>query len=221
MTEEVENGLSRRTVLQGAAWSVPIVAVAATAPMASASIDNANVLWVGGSSQLLALYLLNEGQSPVAASLLPSAPQTFQIDNGPGALTNLTAVFTVRQTTGLDIGVGVGDAYLHGFAPRSATPTGARISGPSYTNVAVGATVLGTLYGQETVTTLELPDLDSDETLNFSLLWDLTPRQGAAPLASIGLAVTFTVTVNIFSGTELVGSLSGANIQTLAGVNLL
>lgn len=34
---DVKSGLSRRTVIKGAAWSVPVIAVAAAAPMAAAS----------------------------------------------------------------------------------------------------------------------------------------------------------------------------------------
>ncbi len=37
MTTEHTNGLSRRTLAKGAAWAVPVVAVAAAAPMVSAS----------------------------------------------------------------------------------------------------------------------------------------------------------------------------------------
>ncbi len=37
MTEENKAGLSRRTVLKGAAWSVPVVAAAVAVPMAAAS----------------------------------------------------------------------------------------------------------------------------------------------------------------------------------------
>ncbi|MFJ4166746.1 hypothetical protein ACIPY5_14430 [Microbacterium sp. NPDC089698] len=34
---DVKSGLSRRTVIKGAAWSVPVIAIAAAAPMAAAS----------------------------------------------------------------------------------------------------------------------------------------------------------------------------------------
>lgn len=41
MTEEVQNnkGISRRTVMKGAAWSVPVIAAAVATPMAAASGD--------------------------------------------------------------------------------------------------------------------------------------------------------------------------------------
>lgn len=41
MTEEVQNnqGISRRTIMKGAAWSVPVIAAAVATPMAAASGD--------------------------------------------------------------------------------------------------------------------------------------------------------------------------------------
>lgn len=43
MTEENKAGLSRRTVLKGAAWSVPVVAAAVAVPMAAASHEGHNL----------------------------------------------------------------------------------------------------------------------------------------------------------------------------------
>ncbi|MBS1697544.1 MAG: hypothetical protein JST25_03980 [Actinobacteria bacterium] len=42
---DVKSGLSRRTVIKGAAWSVPVIAAAATVPMAAASGDNVIGTW--------------------------------------------------------------------------------------------------------------------------------------------------------------------------------
>ncbi|MFE6733260.1 hypothetical protein [Microbacterium sp. NPDC057650] len=45
---EPKSGPSRRTILKGAAWSVPVIAVAAAVPMAAASAvpnDGANYFW--------------------------------------------------------------------------------------------------------------------------------------------------------------------------------
>src|SRR5690606_23566796 len=97
MTEE-NKGLSRRTVVKGAAWSVPVIAAAVATPFAAASVNNAGASWVGGATQLLTLQALDT-TGTVNASVLPSAPTVLEITNGAGELPNVTFTVDVVQET--------------------------------------------------------------------------------------------------------------------------
>lgn len=59
MTEEVQNnqGISRRTIMKGAAWSVPVIAAAVATPMAAASGGDVGAFSVDGDCGVLGLLL--------------------------------------------------------------------------------------------------------------------------------------------------------------------
>ena len=110
MTEEVKknSGLSRRTVMKGAAWSVPVVAAAVATPLAAASgaID-ASLAWTGSSTGLLSLNVL-DGGGTLTASALVTVPTEFSTVTGPGPITGPTAVveLPVGRPQGNNIPVG-------------------------------------------------------------------------------------------------------------------
>lgn len=81
MTEEVQNnqGISRRTIMKGAAWSVPVIAAAVATPMAAAS-GNDLVPALSGPISLS----LNVLGLPVASV---SAVNTLTITNNGAAAT--------------------------------------------------------------------------------------------------------------------------------------
>src|SRR5690606_8865054 len=99
--------LSRRSLVKGAAWSLPVIAVAAATPMAAASTANASVAWTGSATDLLSLTLL-DGSGLVTAGLAVTVPDEYTITNGPGAITNEIATVTIAvgRPTGISISTG-------------------------------------------------------------------------------------------------------------------
>lgn len=63
-TEElVASGVSRRTLVKGAAWSVPVVAVAAATPLATASPTNSGACKTGEAGKLYSYKPKNYGNN--------------------------------------------------------------------------------------------------------------------------------------------------------------
>lgn len=88
---ESTEGLSRRTVMKGAAWSVPVLALAVAAPLASASnLTEVNGYQVNGTCGALGLGLLGAGFT-VAAGADPIPAQSTIVISGDG-LVNLQAL---------------------------------------------------------------------------------------------------------------------------------
>lgn len=83
-------GLSRRTIVKGAAWSVPVIAAAVAVPMAAASAipgNNANYHWQGESQENWST-LTNDTWS---AQIVPNSPVS-------GAAISITVVFNQPVT---------------------------------------------------------------------------------------------------------------------------
>ncbi|MFD5224639.1 hypothetical protein ACFWHT_03370 [Microbacterium sp. NPDC058342] len=108
--------LSRRTLVKGAAWSMPVIAVAAATPMAAASTTNASLAWTSTDSGLLGLELLDEG-GVLTASAVVTVPDEYTITNGPGAITSETATVTIA--VGVPSGVSVALGHLRSFGVAS------------------------------------------------------------------------------------------------------
>lgn len=83
MTEENTNskGFSRRTVVKGAAWSVPVIAAAVATPLAAASVTDVGAFSVDGDCGTLGL-------------LFPG----FEITAGPSAPLPAGTVITITAT---------------------------------------------------------------------------------------------------------------------------
>ncbi|MGX1693935.1 hypothetical protein ACWIBQ_00935 [Microbacterium keratanolyticum] len=216
MTEST-TGISRRTLVKGAAWSVPVLAVAAATPMAAASVNSATVQWVGGASQLLSLTLLDGGV--VSATILPSAPTQLRVTNTPGIVPNVTARFDVAQATGISVNLGVGDVYLRGFAPR--TVPGATIVGSTtVTPRILNDGLLGDLYAQDTSTTFALGDIASGATVDLgSIGWAVTGRSGIN--IAIDVLVNFSVTASFFSNGTQFAQLTSPGVSVPIGAGIL
>ncbi|WP_353114306.1 hypothetical protein [Microbacterium sp.] len=103
---ETKNAVERRTVLKGAAWSVPVIAAAAAAPFAAASVTNASVAWTASSTSLIQLRLLDT-QDVLTAKVLTTVPTEFTITNGAGAITGTPIVsINVGRPGGINLTAG-------------------------------------------------------------------------------------------------------------------
>lgn len=212
--------LSRRTLVKGAAWSLPVIAVAAATPMAAASTATASVEWTGSNTTLLTLTLLNGG--PVAGvNLLPSAPTTFRVNNTPGAIPNVTAVFSVSQANAPTLSLSLGDRYLSGFAPVT-IPDATRVGETTVSNRLLNDGLLGDLYAQDTTTTFNLGDIASGAVVDFgSIAWGTTGQAGAGLGVDVDIVTTFNITVSFLSdGTEF-AVLSGQNLTVPVNAGIL
>jgi len=211
---------SRRSLVKGAAWSLPVIAVAAATPMAAASTATATAAWTDTNTQLLTLGLLN-GSGTVSASIFPTAPTAFRITNTAGEIPNVTAVFTAAlSSAGLSITVPVGTTKLRGFAP-TAVQGGTLVGSTTVTDREIASVaLLGTTYAQDTTTTFNLGTIASGATVDFNpVTWGVTDRSGLN--LSLGVATSVTVVVTLLSDGVEFAQLSGSNINMLANAGVL
>lgn len=133
MTEHESNtssgrGISRRAIVKSAVWAAPVIAVAATSPLASASTGNADVVWGPAGGSLLSLSLFN-GTNLADAALLSSGPNDFEIRNGAGNIPGpLTITIVSQSESALSVSLGdrphgVGVWEIPGAAQASWTET--------------------------------------------------------------------------------------------------
>jgi hypothetical protein len=100
VTEEIQKnkGVSRRTIVKGAAWSVPVIAAAVATPLAAASGDvEVGAFSVDGTCGTLGLGLLATGVTITAGATAPLPVGTVITLTGSG----LANVGVVSVTGGL------------------------------------------------------------------------------------------------------------------------
>jgi len=112
---------TRRTLVRGAAWSVPVVAIAATAPAFAASTATTGFTGVAGTAEKWS----NGNEKHVSWDL--------NFTNGPVAIDTITITFTYAPTSG-----GPFESFeIYGYAattgPRDATWTYPAITVPTST----------------------------------------------------------------------------------------
>lgn len=122
------SSLSRRRVLSTAAWSVPVVAVATSAPAFAASEPAAlgGVEWTESSTSLASLALL-DGGGTVTAQVLVTLPIEFNVDNTGGQpLDSATVSITVGRPGGINLPVGRARGFGVASVGGTATTAGER-----------------------------------------------------------------------------------------------
>lgn len=186
-TEKTE--LSRRTLVKGAAWSLPVIAVAASTPLAAASTSNADVEWTGSNTGLLSLQLL-DGTGVLAAQVLITVPDEYTIANGAGAISNenATVTITVGRPSGINLPVG----RARGFGPVSVGGVPTTAGERTTTYQSVGRVEYGfpitTWTGTRPVT------IASNGQLVVPVEFGLA---GKSDLVSISALATFPVTLRV------------------------
>lgn len=210
MEETTTGGVSRRTIVKGAAWAAPVIAVAAATPFAAAStVPDASVAWGDSSGRLLALGLLGSDGSGslVTASVLPFGPQNFTITNNGGAISGpLTAQINVSYSSGIPL------LSAKGFGVYTADGVDSKTA---YQETYQGIGIAGTY---NTTQTLSLTGgVAAGGTRTVPVTFGLTQSGGLG----LSVAVTFAVSLSLVdANSNTVGSASSTLVLP-AGLNIL
>lgn len=209
-------GIERRSVLRGAAWSVPVIAAAVAAPAfaASAAGSVTELHWSKTNLGLLDLQLLNGG-GVLNLTVLPKGPTQISGTKTAAAISNVTVEVTVAMVSDLSISVSVGERYVAGFAPRllqGLTPSVPTVITPRK----IGGLMLGKLFAQDTKTVFALGTIPASTT---ALVWDIEWAVAKSytvglPLVNIDTNVNFAVTVVVKSGSTVLYTLDEHTIST-------
>ncbi|MGV2982226.1 hypothetical protein ACNPNP_00860 [Microbacterium sp. AGC85] len=213
MTEE-NKGLSRRTVVKGAAWSVPVIAAAVATPLAAASVTPATIAWGPSGGQLLSVALLNGAQSGGSlanVNVLPSGANSFTITN-PSAgdiVGPLTGTVAVTWTSGIPL------LSPKGYGVYAVNGDTAAVSDRVETRRSI-AIVIG---AYETTQNIVIPQgVPGNDSLEVPITWGLTDA------GDLGLSVlvgyTATLTVRDASGTQI-GSTVTTPLSVPVGLDIL
>lgn len=209
MTTE-NSGISRRTLVKGAAWSMPVIAVAAATPLAAASTTNASVAWTGTDTGLLSLQLL-DGTGVLAAQVLITVPDEYTITNGPGAI-NEAATVTINVGRPGGINLPLGRARGFGVASVDGIDTTAGERTATYQSA------LGVPFGfpNTSWTGTRNVTVASDGTLAVPVVFGLA---GVSDLLAISALASFAVTLTVeFSDGSSYTDSSAISVPVGAGI---
>ncbi|MEU4016767.1 hypothetical protein AB0E56_16005 [Microbacterium sp. NPDC028030] len=136
MTEEIQKnkGVSRRTIVKGAAWSVPVIAAAVATPLAAASVVEVGAFSLDGSCGTLGL--LGPGFTLTAGPSTPLPVGTSITITGSGVAN--VGVFSV---TGGTATVNVLSGTSRQITLTSALPAGATIAFRTTLSITVAFTL--------------------------------------------------------------------------------
>lgn len=172
---ESKRDLSRRTVIRGAAWSVPVVAAAVAVPMAAASTpqpnSTANYYW--DPSADADFTTLDAATSGLRAQF--STQISYQADPWVSPPEGATLVVTVFSSGPVTVN-NVGNGWTHQVSGDGQTVT--FMATPASFGGGLTADIVGTVPGPLTSTaTMSLPD-------GGSATWAQEPAQATAILVA-------------------------------------
>lgn len=214
MTDELKKkDLSRRTMVKGAAWSVPVLATAVAVPAVSASVNNSSLSWTSSITGLLTLTLL-DGGGTLSAQALTTTPTEFTLTNGTGPIDETaTVTIAVGRPSGLNIPVGrargFGVASYDGVDSTPAERTASYQSAPIVGQFGFPAT---------TFTRANVPvNVASNGSLAVPVVFGLA---GVSTGVAISALASFPVTVTLaFSSGPTLSA--GSSISVPVGAGLL
>ncbi|MFJ2550872.1 hypothetical protein [Microbacterium sp. NPDC087591] len=136
MTEEIqkEKGFSRRTVVKGAAWSVPVIAAAVATPLAAASTADVGAFTTAGTCGILGV--LGPGFTLTASATAPLPVGTTITITGSGV-----ANIGVFSVTGGTASVSVLSGTSRLITLTSELPAGATIAFRTTLSISVAFTL--------------------------------------------------------------------------------
>lgn len=210
VSERAGRGIDRRTVLRGAAWSVPVVTLAVAAPSAAASVNNADLQLTGLDANLLSIQVLDSPTVATAAVAL-TVPTQLAVVNGAGALTgSATVSIRVGRPSGIALTLGRARGFGVYRFDGATTTSGQRTT--VYETNALGSQIG---FPVTTFTTTTNLDVASGQTLNIPLVWGLAgSRSGVA----VNALATFPVTATVTVGGRTLAAASSIIVPLNAGV---
>lgn len=178
LLEEVianESGVSRRRVVAGVAWSLPVIATAIAAPAAAASGISATAQMAGLGS---AITLVSSTGTGSGTNRTGTGPTAFQITNAGSALTGVvTGTVNIRPVGTVSAGVGIQSI------------TSATLAAPAYTAT-----------HEFNATFTYAGGAGSGQTLNFPIAFQYE-RVSPAPSGQI-LSYALTITLRLPDNTD-------------------
>lgn len=206
------DGIDRRTIIKGAAWAVPVMAVAVAAPLAAASVNTSDLSLTGTQTGLLSLTLLGGGGT-VTANALTTVPTELTIYNSAGAI-NQTATVTITVGRPAGINLPVGQARGFGVASFNGTPSTAG----QRTAVYQSAPITGQFGFPLTTFTTTLPvNIPSNGTQVVPFVMGLA---GVSTGITVSALANFPVTIVIDYGNGVTRSLA-TSISVPVGAGIL
>ncbi|MFE4196479.1 hypothetical protein ACFRJ9_11490 [Paenarthrobacter sp. NPDC056912] len=201
---------SRRAIVKGAAWSVPVIAAAVAAPAAVASVNTLGLAFTASSTSLLSLNLL-DGGGTLTAQALVTVPTTLTFTNGPGGVTeNATVTVSVTRPAGINIPVG----RARGFGVYSFN--GTTTTAGQRTAVYQTAPIIGQFGFPATTWTSSVPGtVASNGTLNLPIVFGLA---GTSTGVAVSLLASFPVTVTVVIGGRTLTATSSISVPVGAGL---
>lgn len=200
---------ARRTIVKGAAWSIPVVAAAIAAPMAAASVNTASLAVTDTSTSLLALRVLDSA-SVITAQALVTVPTELTLTNGPGALSGAAVVtITVGKPGGLQIPLGSARGF--GVASYDGVNSTAAERTATYTRV-LGANVGFPATGFTKTTVVNVA---SNGSVQIPVVFGLA---GTSTGVSIGVLLSFPVTVTMLIDGVTLTTTSTISVPVGAGI---
>ncbi|QXQ09656.1 hypothetical protein [Paeniglutamicibacter sp. Y32M11] len=204
---------SRRTIVKGAAWSVPVIAAAIAAPAASASVASATVAFTDVSANLVWLDLLNGGVA--SASVLGTGPQNITVINTAGAIVGpLTGVITIAPNSATLINLGGRPKAIGVQTLSGATVTNRTASGG--TNGALG---IGARADTTTTNFTVAAGIAGGGSLVLPIAFGYTGT-GALLTAQVLQSYTATLVLKDANGTTI-ASLGSATLSSLLNASVI
>lgn len=185
VTSSEEGGLSRRRIVKGAAWSVPVIAAAIAAPAASASGNTATLELVGAG----AITLFRSGSTGAGNGnqRQGTGPASFRITNtGSSGLNGvINGTISIVPRAGALVGVGVQAMPQAPFTASGFLSTKAfeaTFTSPNTTGIQVGAPLdVPIRFNYQTSNTAQ--------TATYDVYWNITQPVVASATATV--TVTF------------------------------
>jgi hypothetical protein len=175
VTSSNENGFSRRRVVAGVAWSLPVIATAIAAPAAAASGISATAALAGPASNITFVSSTGTGSG---TNHTGTGPTSFSINNAGAAITGpITGTINIKPSGTVTAGAGI----------QSMTP--AVLTAPAYTAAFEYNATLTYAGG-----------IGSGQTLNFPLSFQYQRLNGST--AKTTFTYTLTITLRLPDGTD-------------------
>ncbi|WP_223253141.1 hypothetical protein [Arthrobacter sp. AFG7.2] len=182
-----ENGVSRRRVVAGVAWSLPVIATAIAAPAAAASGISATTALVGQASPITFLSSTGTG---TGTNQPGTGPTGFQIQNAGAPFTGvITGTVNIKPTGSVTAGAGIQSMSTATLTPAS----------PAYTAAF-----------EYNATFVYAGGMTSGQNLNFPMTFQYQRLNGSPSKTTFNY--TLTITLRLPDGTDriLTGALTVA-----------